>query len=234
LLVITGVTVPRAQAQDPLKLLPDNYKLQFENEWVRVTRVHYAPHSTLPVHAHTTAPSAYVYLNDAGPVIFKHIGLSYGAVGRPATVAREFRLHRAVQEVHEVENPSDTPSDFLRVEFKTEPLGEAALRGRFYPESYPPDENFVKVVFENEQIRVSRRACAPHKSCDLSPGPEVPGLLVAVTPVPMASPGGAASSLDLGQTEWVAAGANRMIENRAPTSAELLLFEFKTPPVAGR
>jgi hypothetical protein len=77
--------VPSATAQDPTRLLPDSYKLQFENEWVRVTRVHYP---------------------------------------------------KTVKEVHEVENPSDTPSDFLRVEFKTEPLGEATLRGRFYPEAY--------------------------------------------------------------------------------------------------
>jgi len=30
-------------AQDPLRLLPDAYKLEFENEWVKVVRVHYAP-----------------------------------------------------------------------------------------------------------------------------------------------------------------------------------------------
>lgn len=218
-------------AQDPLKLLPDNYKLQFENEWVRVTRVHYPPHSVLPVHAHTTAPSAYVYLNDAGPVIFKHIGLSYGAVGRPATVARAFRLYRAVQEVHEVENPNDTPSDFLRVEFKTEPLGEATLRGRFYSEAYPPEENFSKVAFENEQVRVSRRACAAGKPCDLSPAASTPGLLVALTPVQSRGEIGR-SRLEMGDTEWVAAGAKRVLENTAAAPAEVLLFEFKTAPLA--
>src|SRR5437763_4293636 len=116
-----------APAQDPLKILPDSYKLQLENEWVRVTRVHYAPHAVLPAHAHTTAPSAYVYLSEGGPVIFKHIGLAYGAVTRPATVARAFRLFRAVPEIHEVENPNDTASDFLRVEFKTEAPTPATL-----------------------------------------------------------------------------------------------------------
>ena len=43
-----------------------------------------------------------MYLNDSGPILFKHIGLSYGVIGRPATVAGAIRLGRAVQEVHEV------------------------------------------------------------------------------------------------------------------------------------
>lgn len=231
LMLVTACALPRAvAAQDPLKVLPESYKLQFENEWVRVTRVHYAPHATLPVHAHTTAPSAYVYLNDAGPVIFKHIGASYGAVGRPATVARAFRLYKAVQEVHEVENPNDTPSDFLRVEFKTEPLGEATLRGRYYPEDYPPDENFAKVAFENDQVRISRRACAAHKPCDLSPAPSTPGLLVAFTASRLGSADGKETTFEPGQTEWLAAGTTRTVENLTAAPAEVLLFEFKTKP----
>lgn len=217
-------------AQDPITLLPESYKLQFENDWVRVTRVHYAPHAKLPAHAHTTAPSAYVYLNDAGPVIFKHIGLSYGAIGRPATVARAFRLYQNVKEIHEVENPNDTPSDFLRVEFKTEPLGQASLRGRFYPEDYPPEENFAKVHFENEQVRVSRRACAPHKACDLSADPALPALLVALTPARL-NGGGAEVQFEPGQTEWLPAGTRRVVENIGSAPAEVLLFELKTRPV---
>jgi hypothetical protein len=219
-----------ASAQDPTRLLPDSYKLQFENAWVRVTRVHYAPHAKLLAHAHTTAPSAYVYLNDAGPVIFKHIGLSYGAIGRPATVAKAFRLYKNVKEIHEVENPNDTPSDFLRVEFKTEPLGEASLRGRFYPESYPPDENFSKVHFENEQVRITRRACAPRKPCDLSPETTMPALIVALTPAHLRG-SNAEARLDTGQTEWLAVGAKRLVENLDAAPAEVLVFEFETPPL---
>ena len=33
-----------AFAQDPLKVAPQAYKLEFENEWVKVMRVHYDPH----------------------------------------------------------------------------------------------------------------------------------------------------------------------------------------------
>ena len=35
------------QAQDPLKVAPQSYRLQFENEWVRVIRVHYGPRGSV-------------------------------------------------------------------------------------------------------------------------------------------------------------------------------------------
>ena len=71
--------------------------------------------------------SAYVYLNDSGPVLFKHVGKDSFSITRPATKTGSFRLFRAVQEIHEVENKSELPSDFLRVEFKTEPKDENEL-----------------------------------------------------------------------------------------------------------
>src|SRR5205807_2559451 len=83
-------------------------------------------------------------------------------------------------------------------------------------------ESFSKVEFENEQIRVSRRACAPHQPCDLSPGTSTPGLLVALTPIEMTPTDGAPSSLEVGGTEWLTAGAKRMVENAAVTPAEVL------------
>jgi quercetin dioxygenase-like cupin family protein len=57
----------RPSTYDPVKLLPDSYSLQFENERVKIVRVRYAAHAKLPAHAHTAYASAYVYLNDAGP-----------------------------------------------------------------------------------------------------------------------------------------------------------------------
>ena len=216
-----------ASAQDPVKTLPDSYRLDLENEWVRVVHVRYAPHAKLPVHDHPTVPTAYVYLNDAGPVLFKHIGLSYGVIGRPATVAGAIRLARAVQEVHEVENPGETPSEFLRVELKRLP-DEPPLRGRLYPEAHPPGENVSKVQFENDRLRVTRRACAPEIPCDLSPAADVPALLVALTPGRVrAAERTEATSLALGGAQWLGAGEKRVVRNLEASPAEFLLFEFK-------
>jgi quercetin dioxygenase-like cupin family protein len=222
---------PTISAQDPLKVLPDSYKLQIENDWVRVMRVHYPPHAKLAAHDHTKAAAAYVYLNNGGPVLFKHVGLSYGAVQRPATVDGAFRLYQAVDEVHEVENPNDTPSDFLRVEFKTEPLGARRLRGRYPPEPYPAGENYSKVQFQNEQVRVTRLACAPQKPCDLSPEATLPALLVSLTPARVGLANGEPWTVEKGQSEWLPVGSKRVVENKEKQPAEFLLFELKTAPV---
>src|SRR5215510_13866818 len=83
-LAIVCLSVIAVAAQDPLKVAPEAYKLEFENDYVKVQRVNYAPRVKIPEHDHTSFGAAYVYLNDAGPVVFRHIGLSYGAVTRPA------------------------------------------------------------------------------------------------------------------------------------------------------
>ena len=218
---------PAARAQDPVKTLPDSYRLDLETEWVRVVHVRYAAHAKLPAHDHPTVPAAYVYLNDAGPVLFKHIGLSYGVIGRPATVAGAVRLARAVKETHEVENPGDTPSEFLRVELKKMPE-EPPLRGRLYPEAHAAGENVSKVQFENDDLRVTRRSCAPHVPCDLSPAADTPALLVALTAArAQSAEGGNPQSSEVGTVRWLAAGERRVTTNNEASPAEFLLFEFK-------
>ena len=223
-------------AQDPLKSLPDAYKLDFENEWVKVVRVHYAPNQKLPAHEHTQMASAYIYLNDGGPVIFKHIGLAYGAVTRPATKAGSFRLYQAIKEIHEVENTSDLPSEFLRVEFKTDPVNEKSLRGRFYREAYPPGQNVGKVQFENEQVRITRLVCAQRKMIDISTGSNEPSLLIALSPANLKSaPGKGGSSefkLGLGETRWIAVNKQEQFENVGDGPAEVLRIDFKTKPLS--
>jgi len=224
-------------AQDPSKTLPQNYKLQFENEWVKVTRVHYGPHEKLPAHGHTQTASAYVYLNDSGPVVFKHIGLAYGAVTRPATKAGSFRLYRGLTEIHEVENLSELPSDFLRVEFKTEPINDKSLQGRFFREPYPAGENFQKVQFENEQTRITRLVCVKGKPLKISTGSAEPALFVALTSSKLDLNEGRlalTSSLDAGQTLWIASNQVKTLlnSNLSNEPVELLRFDFKTKPLS--
>jgi hypothetical protein len=227
-----------AFAQDPLKVAPQAYKLEFENEWVKVMRVHYGPHEKIPAHDHTERAAAYVYLNDGGPVIFKHIGLDYGAVTRPATKAGSYRLYKALKEIHEVENTSDMPSDFLRVEFKTRMIDEKTLRGRFHRESWPAGENYQKTQFEDEQIRVTRLACAPGKRLDVLVGASGPSLLIALSPASLSviEPNGKGPKLNLGlgQTAWQSAGKQTLLVSPGGEPAELLRFEFKTGPVDAR
>ena len=224
-----------AFAQDPTKVAPAAYKTEFENDHVKVQRVHYAPRVKLPEHDHALFGTAYVYLNDAGPVVYKHVGLAYGAVTRPAVKAGSFRLYKAVKETHAVESLSDTASDFLRFEFKTEPAKDQnTLRGKYFREDTPPGENFRKLQFENEQVRITRLVCAVGKPCEFaasSSEPALPTLFVALTAAQLKPAKGNAINLAAGQTRWLAAGKQEQLANSGKASAELLRFDFKTAPM---
>jgi hypothetical protein len=224
-----------AFAQDAVKVAPQAYKLDFENEWVKIIHAHYAPKEKIPEHDHPPTGTAYVYLTDSGPVTFKHIGLSYGPVTRPALKARSFRLWYATKETHEVENPNDVPSDFLRIEFKTDPVSARSLRGKFQPEEYAANENFQKLHFENEQLRAIRLAIAPQNKLSLSTAATEPALLVALTPSSLKFTKGKNKpsnlQLDPGKTVWVEQGATIECENVGGAPAEFLRFDLKTKPL---
>jgi hypothetical protein len=206
--------------QDAVTTLPDAYKLQFENAWVRVIRVHYGPNAKLPLHTHTKYGAAYVYLNSAGPVIFRHDGEATGAVTRPATRAGSFRLYRAIQELHAVENTTAAPSDFLRVEFKTEPLEEPTLRGRFFRDS-SPETHIERVQFENAQVRITRILVGPGRSLAVKTAAE-PALLIALTNTSFGT---------IGKERWLEAGSSLKLENAGAEPSEALRFDLKTRPV---
>jgi hypothetical protein len=222
--------------QEATKTAPHAYKLQFENKWARVIRVHYGPREKIPAHAHTKWPAAYVYLNDGGPIIFRHKDWEHPELTRPATKAGSFRLSptTAVNEVHEVENPNDLPSDFLRVEFKTRPVGRDSLRGRFARDSYPTDQNLSQVEFENQQIRVTRLICAPNKNLTVATSSTEPALFIvlSVAQVKSDGPNNSAKQINLGQTIWFAPRQQERFQNIGETPLELLRFDLRTAPVA--
>jgi len=63
-------------------------------------------------------------------VLFKHVGGKGTVAKRPETKAGAFRVYRGLVEIHEVENTVDVPSEFLRIEVKTESLEPATFRGK--------------------------------------------------------------------------------------------------------
>ena len=217
-------------AQDPVTALPGSYSTQFENEWVRLVRVHYAPHARLPAHSHNARPAAYVYLNDGGPVIFKHIGTSYGAATRPPTKAGAFRVFRGIDEIHEVENTSELPSHFLRVEFKTDPKDVRTLKGRFFRDTVAAGDNLEAIQFENEQVRITRVICAAGRSMRLASSATEPSLVISLQPAQLRE-SGRDVTLRTGQERWIGANAALVFENRGSGPTEFLRFDFKTAPI---
>src|SRR5262245_40888657 len=96
------VLASAASAQDPLKTLPDAYKLALENDYVKVVLVHYDAGAKLPEHTHPAGTTAYVYLNASEGVVFQHSGDNTRAVTRPAVKAGAIRISTGPEEHHSV------------------------------------------------------------------------------------------------------------------------------------
>src|SRR5450755_1151700 len=97
-------------SQDPYTTVPANYKLILDNDYVRISRATFQPREKVPVHAHPTIPTIYVYLDDGGPIRFSHKTPQF-TLERPAVKAGSVRFNRNSQaETHEVEYLGSTPT----------------------------------------------------------------------------------------------------------------------------
>src|SRR5438552_7497397 len=99
--------------QDPVKVDPTHYKVEFENKQVRVLRIQYGPHEKSVMHGHPAAVA--VYLTDQD-----------GKFGLPDGKTEE-RHGKAGQviwtaaETHLPENLTDKPLEVILVELKGQP-----------------------------------------------------------------------------------------------------------------
>jgi hypothetical protein len=165
--VLLAVSVAACgRAQDPLKTLPHNYWVEFEDPAVRVVHAHYGAGEHVPQHDHSRTPVLYVYLSAAGPVKFVHTGDDdFSLVRKPVQIG-QLRLSPGRLETHRVESLSKTSSDFLRVEFKTLPLhldsmhARATAAGEDFWRAAQPE----RVEFDDAHLRIVREGVQPGKS----------------------------------------------------------------------
>ncbi len=199
--LVCGAVLP-ISAQDPTKTLPEAYKVQFDNSFVRVVRVHYAAGAKLPDHTHPGGTTVYVYLNESDGVIFSHSGNGNRAVTRPKVTTGAVRIASGQEEHHTAENPASTPSDFLRIWFKTDNGGERNLRRRM-----PPTDQ----EFANKQMRVTRLSVAAGTPATIDAPAQQPALVV---------------SLPSGDTQWLDGGKQLALTN----AGEYVRVDFLTAP----
>lgn len=192
------------QAQEPMAAAPRNYRLEFDNEFVRVIRASLAPKDHVPVHQHPTMSTVYVYLTDAGPTRFTHITPSY-TIERAPVRAGGVRYNRNAHiETHVVDNLSDAPSEYLRIEMKTTPDSP-------HPDvRLAPDDN---TPIEDAQVRVSRHLCPPGTACDMPTGPAVLVLLNGRS------------------VSWLAPDAVSSVHNDGKETLHYIWLELKTKPI---
>jgi quercetin dioxygenase-like cupin family protein len=99
-----------AMAQDPVKVDPQHYKVEFENSQVRVLRITYGPHEKSVMHHHPG--SVAVYLTDGNA----KITLPDGTTTTPPIKAGTTSWNPAGK--HLPENVGDKPFELILVELK--------------------------------------------------------------------------------------------------------------------
>lgn len=182
--ILTLLTTAVVLSQDPYVVAGDHYHLVFENQWVRATRVTYGPHETAPVHNHPPNPvTVYVYVTDSGVLEFKHMtGFRTPGVviDRPPVKAGAIRVSHGQPETHSVKYLGDEPTEYARIELRTEPLDVPVRDVRLPPYSFDKPSG-AETQFENGQLRIVRVLCAPGEKCPGSEHPRDPAVVVILS-----------------------------------------------------
>jgi uncharacterized protein (TIGR02246 family) len=105
-LLSTGV----ASAQDAVAVDPAHYKVEFENDQVRVLRINYGPHEKSVMHFHPEGVA--VFLDD----LTGRFTMPGGETADIEVAAGDFMWSDA--ETHQPENLGDEPFELIQVEFK--------------------------------------------------------------------------------------------------------------------
>ena len=134
--VVLCLAVSSASAQDPTKVEPTHYKLQFENDRVQVVNVHYGPHEKSQMHDH---PGGVVVVITGGHLKFTDQNGKITEVYSKAGEARWFPPFK-----HKVENVGDEPYNAVYVGLK----GKMTAVGTGPGVDSPTPDELAKILTE--------------------------------------------------------------------------------------
>ncbi len=211
--------------QDGLVAYPNVYRVQFENDWVRLVRVTVPGNTTLAAHTHPEGYMIHLYLNDAEPIVFEHEGAPH-TITRQAVKARSYRVGLATPETHAVVNSHPGSTDFMRIEFKATPA--QALRRRF---SAPPIVNETSSTEEvaSEVFKATRVTIASKQSTEIAAGANNTVLLIALTEGTVAEGG---LALTIGQERFINPGGKETIRNGGDGPIQLFKVDILMKPAS--
>lgn len=111
LIAVGTLTAVPALAQDPVEVDPDHYKVEFENEYVRVLRISYGPNEESVMHYHPGHVA--ILINDQKWQFTLPNGETVEIVGKAGeTIWAEPGKHRP-------KNMSDQPGEAIAIEIKS-------------------------------------------------------------------------------------------------------------------
>jgi quercetin dioxygenase-like cupin family protein len=184
-LLLAVCAMARAQSLDPLVADPQHYKLEFENQWVRVVRETMGPHEKMPMHQHTS-PALIVFLTDRN----NRLTSLDGKADNTHNLAGQIQW--APPATHSSENLNDARFEAVRVEpnpVKILPSGAKTVSqerpARARPLAPPAkdeatmvDPETYHVEFENDYVRVIRVTIAPRETGKMHTHPQTGAVVV--------------------------------------------------------
>ena len=208
-----------AMAQDPVKVDPKHYKVEFENAQVRVLRIHYGTGEKSVMHAHPN--SVAVFLAD----MHSKFDLADGKSEERSAQAGQPMWTPA--ETHLPTDLSNKGVDLVLVELKGKPpAGDTPMAEKADPVKV--DAQHYKVEFENPQVRVLRVHYGPHEKSVMHDHPDSVAVPLGELNTKFAFPDGKSASRagKAGHAIWEAAETH-LPENQSDKPFELILVELK-------
>jgi len=147
--LVLSLLTPAIHAQDPVTVNPAIAKVEFENNRIRVLRVHYEPHQKFALHQHP-AKIAVCLTNFHMHRVAADGTPSEGACPAGSVTWRE-------PEKHAVENLDNAPADTIEIELKyaNDPATAIPVGGGTPPDPLQIDlEPHHHVLFKNQYVEV--------------------------------------------------------------------------------
>ena len=147
---LCSVALLNASAQDPVTVDSHMVRVEYEDAHIRVLRMHYAPHQSLPMHDHPARAGVCVTACDTSLIA------PGGSVSVVKTPAGQWFWTEPTR--HAVRNNSDQPMETIEIEFRkaaspAAPIPITATPAP--PEPVPVDaEPFHHPVYENQYVRI--------------------------------------------------------------------------------
>jgi quercetin dioxygenase-like cupin family protein len=215
-LTFIALAAPMALAQDPVKVDANHYKVMFENDQVRVLRIHYNPKEKSVMHEH---PASVVVFLSASKTRFN---LPDGSATTDAGKAGQVKFTEAGK--HLPEDIGTTPVEAVLVELK----GKSGTGSAVALDPVKVDGTRHKVEVENDKVRVLRIKI---KAGDTTEQHEHPnGVAIFLTDIKTKFTRGDGTTREgankRGEAIWAAA-EKHTVKNVASRPAEIILVELK-------
>jgi quercetin dioxygenase-like cupin family protein len=218
LLTFFVLIAPAVLAQDPTSVDAKHYKIMFENDQVRVLRIHYNPKEKSVMHDHPA--SVAVFLSTSKAKFSFPDGTSTSDAGGKAGSVRFAEAGK-----HLPENIGTTPIDVVLVELKGKSSGGSAIA----LDPVKEDPAHHKVEIENDRVRVLRVKFKPHDKTKLHEHPNGVAVFLSNQKVRFTLPDGKTregAAGKRGEAIWAAA-EKHTVTNLLATPVELILVELK-------